>query len=196
MKKAIHILIIGFFALTMLATFGSAQSWRDQREQPEKLLDIAGIAPGMTIGEAGAGDGYLTFFLSRRVGEEGRIFANDINQNSLRRLDARCKREDVKNITTVLGEVADPKFPVNGLDAVIMLFAFHDFTEKTAWLRNARKYMKKDASIYIFDAQDRHTGLDRETVDDLAEEAGFTLARHEHLHGRIWLYILHMEEGS
>jgi len=196
MKKAIHILIIGFFAFTMLATAGSAQSWRDQREQPKKLLDIAGIVPGMTIGEAGAGDGYLTSFLSRRVGEKGRIYANDINQNSLRRLDARCKREDVRNITTVLGEVADPKFPVNGLDAVIMLFAFHDFTEKTSWLRNVKKYMKEDASIYIFDGQDRHTGLDRETVDNLAEEAGFSLIRYDHLHGRVWLTELHMKDGS
>ncbi len=192
MKKAIHILIIGFFALGMLAPSGSAQHWRDQHELPEKLLDIAGIEPGMTIGEAGAGDGYLTFHISRRIGEGGRVYANDINMNALRRLDARCEREGVTNISTILGEVDDPKFPVNDLDLVIMLYAFHDFTEKTAWLKNVRKYMKPDASIYIFDAQDRHTRLDRETVDRLAKAAGFILTRHEHLHGRVWLYELHV----
>ena len=193
MKNTIHVLIIGFIALGMLAPSGSAQHWRDQHEQPEKLLDIAGVVPGMVIGEAGAGDGYLTFFISRRIGEKGRVYANDINENALRRLDARCEREGVTNISTVLGEVADPNFPVEDLDLVIMLYAFHDFTEKTAWLRNVRKYIKTDASIIIFDAQDRHTKLDRETVDDLAQAAGFTLTRHEHLHGRVWLYELHMK---
>jgi tRNA A58 N-methylase Trm61 len=43
----------------------------------------------MIIGEAGAGDGYLTFFLSRRVGASGRIYANDIDPGSLRRLEDR-----------------------------------------------------------------------------------------------------------
>lgn len=193
MRKTIHVLIIGFIAFGMLVSSGSAQHWRDQHEQPEKLLEIAGIETGMIIGEAGAGDGYLTFHISRRIGEKGRVYANDINENALRRLDSRCKREGVTNITTIRGEVADPNFPVEDLDLVIMLYAFHDFTEKTAWLRNVKKYMKPDASVTIFDAQDRHTGLDRETVDRFAKAAGFTLTRHEHLHGRVWLYELHMK---
>jgi len=66
-----------------------AQDSREQRDQPEKLLDVAGVKPGMIIGEAAAGDGYLTFFLSRRVGASGRIYANDIDPGSLRHLEDR-----------------------------------------------------------------------------------------------------------
>ena len=116
-----------------------AQSRRDKRDQPEKLLDIAGVKPGMSVGEAGAGSGYFTFHISRRVGDRGKVYANDIDESSLQNLTDRCEREGVENIETVLGEIADPCFPVSDLDMVTMLYAFHDFTEKEQWLRNVKK---------------------------------------------------------
>src|SRR5512139_590228 len=87
------------------ATYLSAQEGRDKRQQPEMVMDVLGIQPGMTIGEVGAGHGYFTFKLSRRVGPEGRIYANDIDRHALERIEERAKKEDVDNIVTVLGEV-------------------------------------------------------------------------------------------
>ncbi len=150
-KASIIVFIVIFGAILCLAFIGSAQSRRDKRDQPEKLMDIAGVKPGMSIGEAGAGRGYLTFHLSRRVGEIGQIYANDIDEKSLQYITDRCEREGVKNIETVLGEIADPYFPVTDLDMVVMIYAFHDFTKKEAWLKNVKKYMKMDASLVIFD---------------------------------------------
>ena len=190
MGKSTKAIIVVFGVLFLFVSLSLAQSRRDKRDQPEKLLDIAGVKPGMTIGEAGAGNGYLTFHLARRVGDKGKIYANDIDKKSLALLNDRCKREAVRNIETVLGEIADPCFPVTDLDMVIMLFAFHDFTEKELWLRNVKKYMKKDANIVIFDGQDAHTGLNREVVNKLADKAGFELLKHEQLHSGIWIFIL------
>ena len=198
MKEALRIMIVGCCLVSLSAPPITAQSRRDRRDRPEKLLDHAGVKPGMVIGEAGAGSGFLTFFLSRRVGEAGHVYANDIDAGSLRRLPERCEREGVDNITTILGEVDDPLFPVNDLDLVTMIYAFHDFTEKVAWLRNVKKYMKPDAPIFIFDGQDSHTGLNRETAERIAAEAGFRLANHAHLHGGLWVYELRRgpsEEG-
>lgn len=184
-------LIIVFVCVTAILThFSQAQSRREQRQQPEKLLDIAGIKPGMKVGEAGAGDGFLTFFISRRVGEEGHVFANDISERALRRLNGRLEREGVENITTVHGEVDDPCFPVKDLDVVTMIYAFHDFTEKAAWLKNVKKYLKKAAAIYIFDPQDSHTGMSEDKVKKYGEEAGLHLSRCEQIHGGLWVYVL------
>lgn len=193
MKKLRTVFIIIFGAIFFLALLGSAQSRRDKRDQPDKLMDIAGVRPGMSIGEAGAGRGYLTFHLSRRVGEMGRIYANDIDKKSLQYITDRCEREGVKNIETVLGEIADPCFPVKDLEMVIMIYAFHDFTEKEAWLKNVKKYMKRDARLVIFDAQDTHTGMNKEFVANLGRSAGFQLMRHEKLHSNLWVYILQIK---
>jgi ubiquinone/menaquinone biosynthesis C-methylase UbiE len=190
MKKLTKIFILFLGIIVFFASFSLAQSRRDRRDQPEKLLDIAGVKPGMSVGEAGAGSGYFTFYISRRVGDRGKVYGNDIDEGSLQSLTDRCEREGVENIETVLGEIADPCFPVSDLDMVTMLYAFHDFTEKEQWLRNVKKYMKEDARLVIFDGQDAHTGLNRAVVLDLGKKTGFELTRHEHLHSGIWIYIL------
>jgi ubiquinone/menaquinone biosynthesis C-methylase UbiE len=195
MKKICFLFLIMGISLGLMALLSSAQSHRDQRDQPEKLMEIAGVESGMVIGEAGAGSGYLTFFLSHRVGDEGRIYANDINKRALENIIRRCEREGVTNIEVVLGEIEDPCFPVNDLDMVIMLYAFHDFTEKEAWLKNARKYMKQDAPLVIFDGQDAHTGMSEELVMSVGKKAGFELVHYASVHGGLWVYILKMNDS-
>ena len=191
MKKLQGVMCVIIFILLSISTmYGQRYERRDERDKPKILMDIAGVEAGMIIGEAGAGRGYFTFFLSRRVGEKGMIYANDIDKQALQNLVHRCEREGVKNIEVVLGDIDDPNFPVNDLDIVVMLYAFHDFTEKEAWLKNVRKYMKQDASLVIFDGQDAHTGMSKELVMRVGRQAGFELADYIQLHSGIWAYIL------
>jgi len=76
MKKLKFITLLLLSVLALFSSFNLAQSnRRDARVQPEKVMDVIGVKPGMVIGEAGAGRGYLTFKLSRRVGETGMIYA-------------------------------------------------------------------------------------------------------------------------
>ena len=67
-----------------------AQGWVDEgwaaweteltaRQQPEKVMDLIGLKPGMRVAEIGAQVGRFTVHLARRVGPEGRVFANDIS---------------------------------------------------------------------------------------------------------------------
>jgi ubiquinone/menaquinone biosynthesis C-methylase UbiE len=188
MRKIIHFIAILIFTTGLFSFSNSAQNSREQRDQPEKLLDIAGVKSGMIVGEAGAGDGFLTFFLSKRVGSTGQVYANDIDSASLQRLSERSRTEGQGNITTVLGKVDDPLFPVKGLDLVIMINAFHDFTERVAWLKNVKKYLKEDAGIFIFDKQTKH--FSKEIAESEAEQAGFRVARSEQIRDKIWLYEL------
>ena len=74
---------------------------RDSWQKPEKVMDAIGVKPGMIIGEAGAGSGYFTFKLAKRVGDTGKIYANDISQWALNRLKNRCEREKVENIEII-----------------------------------------------------------------------------------------------
>ena len=194
MRRFIHLALIGALASVLFPPPVSAQESREQWEQPEKLLDIAGVKAGMVVGEAGAGDGFLTFYLSKRVGASGRVYANDIDPDSLKRLNERIKNEGTANITTVLGKVDDPLYPEKSLDLVIMIWAFHDFTERAAWLKNVKRYLKEDAGIFVFDGQAAH--FSREIAESDAERAGFRLARCEQAHGKIWLYEFRPKRDS
>jgi arsenite methyltransferase len=127
-----------------------AQDARDRYHQPNKVMDVMGVEPGMRIGEVGAGGGYFTFHLSRRVGETGKVYANDISRRALNSLERRCRRESVTNIETVLGEVEDPLLPQN-LDMVFIVNAFHDIRRQVPLLNNLASSLKPGAPVVIID---------------------------------------------
>jgi hypothetical protein len=85
------------------------------------------------------------------VGKEGKIYANDIDKRALKRLEDRCRREDVQNIVTVLGKVDDPLFPSGELDCVVIMTAFHDFEKPVEWMKNVVPGMKLRAFLAIID---------------------------------------------
>jgi hypothetical protein len=84
-------------------------------------MDAIGVAPGMVIGEAGAGDGYFTLPVARRVGPTGIVYANDISTRALRELEQRGTREGLANVRTVVGGVDDPLFPQRDLQLVVVV---------------------------------------------------------------------------
>ena len=142
-------------------------------------MDVMGIRKGMVIGEAGAGRGFFTFPMAERTGPSGRVYANDINNRALSYIRNRCSSGSITNIFTVLGEVSDPLFPTDDLDMVVIVHAFHEFTQPVAWLENLKKYMKPGATLAILDRDpDRWGGmhyhfLSREKVVVLMKSAGF-----------------------
>lgn len=162
-----------------------AQSSRDAQVQPERVMDVIGVKPGMVIGEAGAGEGYFTFKLSRRVGETGKVYANDIVQRVLNVIDRRCEREGITNITTILGEVEDPLFPKGELDMVFMIAAFHDFERKVEWLNNVKPCLKPGGTLVIMEMDPDKWGrgyshwMTKKEILDTVKKSDFKLDRIE-----------------
>jgi len=158
---------------------------RDARLQPERVMDAVGIRPGMVVGEAGAGRGYFTFKLARRVGASGKVYANDIDRGALDHVRQVCRDDNVGNVETVVGEVEDPLFPVAGLEVVVMVYAIHDFARPVAFLGNLKKYLKPGGTVVVLDQDpdasgDRHF-LTRERLVALFAESGYELARDERI---------------
>ena len=130
---------------------------RDSVEQPEKVMEVTGVKPGMVIGEIGAGRGYFTFWLSRGVGEKGKVYANDIDRSALASIERTCAEEKITNIETVLGTVEDPRFPRESLDMVFMVNAFHDLERPLELLANLLPDLKPDATVVIMDRDPART---------------------------------------
>lgn len=125
-------------------------------------MDSLGIGPGMVIGEAGAGYGYFTFHLAKRVGGKGKIYANDIDKKALQRIEGRSKEEGVRIITTVMGRVDDPLFPSGKLDGVVIMMAFHDFEKPVEWMKNVVPALKPGAFLAIIDPDPEKVPRDRD----------------------------------
>lgn len=150
MQRAKMVLLIAVVACLGLSTV-ALSDYRDKVHQPEKVMELVGVRPGMVIGEVGAGKGYFTFKLSDRVGRSGKIYANDINENVLRSVRERCERDGITNIETIRGEVAAPLFPESALDMVFIVNAFHDLAQPVALLNNLIPSLKPGARVVILD---------------------------------------------
>jgi ubiquinone/menaquinone biosynthesis C-methylase UbiE len=146
-------------------------------------MDVVGIRPGMVVGEAGAGRGYFTLKLARRVGPAGRVYANDIDEDALEHVRKVCREEGIGNVETVVGEVEDPRFPVTGLEMVVMVYALHDFSRPVAFLQNLKKYLKPAGTVVVLDqdpgASGNHHFMSRERYVEVFAEGGYELARDE-----------------
>ena len=140
---------------------GQHNPYRDKWQQPQRIMDSIAVKRGMTIGEAGAGEGYFTLKLAERIGPDGIVYANDIDKERLSELDQYCRTNNLKNIITVIGQVEVPLFPANQLDMVVMMYVFHDLEQPILFLRNIQKYLKAGASVVIIDRDpakfDRHS---------------------------------------
>ena len=144
--------IINLFSILMalnvlMSSYAAPCQSLSFEETLEKMMDIAGVKPGMVIGEIGAGGGPFTFRMAKRVGRNGKIYANDISQDAL----ANINKQGIQNIQTVLGEVDDPAFPVRNLDMVIMRSVFHDLENPLSMLENIKRYLKPGAPLVVIE---------------------------------------------
>jgi len=169
---------------------------RDRVEQPEKVMVVTGVKPGMVIGEVGAGRGYFTFWLSRGVGEKGKVYANDIDRSALSYIDRRSADEKITNIETVVGTVDDPRFPPALLDMVFMVNAFHDLERPVELLANLLVSLKPGATVVVMDRDpakvsdpERHF-LTRAEVEEMVGRSVFELVGVETFLRDHNLYIL------
>jgi len=158
-------------------------------------MDAVGVRAGMRIGEAGAGEGYLTFHLARRVGDRGVVYANEISEGDLETIRNRARREDVDNIVTVLGEIEDPLFPERDLDMVIMVYVLHHLDRPIEFLQNLEGYLKPDAPVVIIEknhnTERSHPPqfMTGRQVLEAIEESGYELEKTETFLPRDTIYI-------
>jgi len=143
----------------------------------EQALDTVGASAGMIVGEAGAGDGYFTLPLAKRIGAQGMVYANDINRRALDELERDAKRDGLANVRTVVGDVDDPRFPRLDLELVVIVHAFHDFGRPVDWLVNLKKYLRPGARVAIID-RDPAKGAEshfwtRDRIAGYAQQAGY-----------------------
>ena len=81
----------------------STEDARDRVGEAEAVIDFAGVKPGMSVADIGAGEGYYTVRLSPVVGSRGRVLAQDIVPQVRDRLAQRVQREGQDNVAVRLG---------------------------------------------------------------------------------------------
>jgi SAM-dependent methyltransferase len=154
-------------------------------QPPDSVMDAIGVGAGWIIAEVGAGRGRYVVHMARRVGETGRVYANDIDEKALEYLEFRCLRDSIPNVVTILGSVIDPKLPVCALDMVYLINTYHHLEKPIELMRNILPSLKPTGMLVIIEHDpDKFPDMGEHATpqDVLVEQAngaGFELVRIE-----------------
>ena len=161
---------------------------RDAYQRPDQIMDALQIGEGSVVADLGAGGGWFTVRLARRVRPNGRVYAEDVQQQMIDAIKRRMAREGLDTVVhTVLGTQVDTRLPPGSLDAALMVDAYHEFEQPVALLRNLARAMKPTGLIGIVNYKKDGGGpgppmesrVDPEKVIADAQAAGLELRKRE-----------------
>ncbi len=162
---------------------------RDLWQRPDLIMDAMGIADGSVVADIGAGSGWFTIRLARRVGPQGLVYAEDVQQEMINAISRRVSREGFNNVKAVLGTINNPKLSARSLDAALLVDSFHevDASDRAAMLANLANALKPQGRLGIVDFRLDGTGpgpapeerVSPDVVLNAARAAGLKLIREE-----------------
>ncbi len=122
---------------------------RAQREQPEKVLDLLGITRGMTVADVGAGTGYFTVRLARRVGANGSVLATEVQREMLAMLDARLVREKLDNVRLIPATEHQARLPERCCDLVLLVDVYHELSDPAGIMAGIRRALRDHGRLVL-----------------------------------------------
>ena len=129
-----------------------SEEWEARFEpiQPTaRIMDTLGISPGMIVAEIGAGNGRFAVRVAARVGDSGRVYANDIDPEALEFMRDRCRRENPQNMTVIRGSATDPMLPPARMDMIYVINSYEHFDDPVTILENAAPALKPGGILAI-----------------------------------------------
>jgi ubiquinone/menaquinone biosynthesis C-methylase UbiE len=124
---------------------------RENEERPRLAVELLGIKLGLTVADIGAGSGYYSELLSRKVGPSGKVIANDIQPGMIRLLQQRVRDRKLPNVEIVLGLEDDPKLPPDSVDLALMVDVYHEFSQPQAMLRKLHQALKPGGQLVLLE---------------------------------------------
>ena len=155
----------------------ASEDQRDSRGEAETVMNLAELEPGMTVADIGAGNGYYTIRLAKRVGESGRVLAQDIDGKALARLARRVERQRLDNVSIRRGDPADPKLPKDSFDRIFMVHMYHEIEQPYEFLWRMWPSLRGGGQVVVVD-KDRPTdqhGIDPLLLSCEFEKVGYEL---------------------
>jgi SAM-dependent methyltransferase len=122
---------------------------REAWQKPEQIMDALGVAEGSVVADIGAGAGWFTIQLARRVGPNGRVYAQDVQRQMLEAIRRRVAREGLQNVQTRLGEGSVSNLPQRTFDAILVVDVYDAVAEPVPFLRNLATALKPGGRLGI-----------------------------------------------
>ncbi len=153
-----------------------APQWESMRggsydEEVLKRLDKRGVLQkSMTLVELGAGDGYFSRILSRKV---KKVLAVDISSKMLMELERKAEEAGLKNIYTIEGDSCDMPIEDESADMVFSYMFLHHIEEPMLAIKDMKRVLRPGGKVFLADLREHSNVELKERMNDIWQ--GFSL---------------------
>jgi SAM-dependent methyltransferase len=117
-------LFLSPFLLAVFLCLAAAQP----SDQVSRLAKAMAWKTGQTVADIGAGDGQYAFAASALVGEQGRVYATELDEKKFQAIKDEVKRRGLKNVIVLQAAEKDTNLPENCCDAIFLRRVYHHLT--------------------------------------------------------------------
>jgi ubiquinone/menaquinone biosynthesis C-methylase UbiE len=164
---------------------------RHKWQKPDQIMDALNIADGSVVADIGAGAGWFTIQLARRVGPRGMVYARDIQQEMITAINRRVGREGLRHVEAQRNSGTDPRLPAGSLDAALLVDTYQEVEvdNRETFLRNVAASLKPNGRIGIVNYKPGRGGpgpepqvrVESAVVEASARAAGLRVIARENL---------------
>jgi len=141
---------------------------------PNKVIQELALKEGMRVADFGAGGGHYTIVAARKVGENGRVCAVDIQKDLLSRVKEESTREKLFNVDVVWGdvdEIGGSRLSEQSVDAVILTNILFQLEHRSVAVEEVSRILKPKGKVLIIDWEDSYGGMGPAANDILKPES-------------------------
>jgi ubiquinone/menaquinone biosynthesis C-methylase UbiE len=124
---------------------------REKEQKPRELIASIGVERGDVVADIGTGVGFMIPYFLEAIGPQGKVYAEDIQQDFLDQVQAHKAEQGWENVETILGDQIDPKLPANSVDVAFILDAYHHFEQPAETMRAIQGALKPDGRLVVVD---------------------------------------------
>ncbi|MFA6601655.1 MAG: methyltransferase domain-containing protein [Candidatus Paceibacterota bacterium] len=121
---------------------------------PAANLSKLGLNDGMRVVDLGAGSGFYSFEAARRVGQNGRVYAVDVDKNLLERLRSTGISNGLRNIEVVWGnaeKIGGTKLREMIADRVVVSNILFQIEKPDDFLLEIKRITKTGGKVLVVD---------------------------------------------
>lgn len=177
-----RLLVLGVVALAVTVLAVPRWTDRSRRAEVSRLVELLMLREGMHVAEVGAGPGWLTVEVAKRVGPSGHVYANELDAARLDDIRQAAAEAGVGNVTVLAADEHTTNLPATCCDAVFMRRVYHHLTDSTDILASVHDALRPGGRLVIIEfgadglaGMVTRMGIERAALIDAVSASGFTL---------------------
>lgn len=166
-----------------VATFESPG--RELYDRRHDVVRAAGVRPGMTVADIGAGTGLFTRLFAPAVAPGGKVYAVDISESFVRNILRSSREQGLHNIEGIVNTPREAALPERSVDLAFLADTYHHFEYPQSMLASIHRALRDHGRLVVLDFRRdprfsspwvmRHVRSGRDAVIREIGAAGFRL---------------------